>query len=913
MSQERRCPQCGAELPANAPQGLCPACLLERGLESQRPAEGSAAAPQGSAGFTPPLIEDLAPYFPNLEILELLGQGGMGAVYKARQRELDRLVALKVLPPGIGYDAAFAERFKREARSLARLNHPSIVAVYDFGQAAGLYYFVMEYVDGVNLRQMERTERLAPREALGIVVQVCEALQFAHDEGIVHRDIKPENILLDKKGRVKIADFGLAKLLGRTPADFTLTQPQQVMGTPAYMAPEQLEHPAEVDQRADIYSLGVVFYEMLTGELPLGRFAPPSQKFQVDVRLDEVVLKALEKEPARRYQHASEVKTDVEEISRGPQPAAALALAAQVPDVVLRQRWTGITLAFITLAEVAFLGLQTGHLISSWFVVLAAMGGASLAWWWYLLAKSPDRPRSFADFFRTMLGPHSRVKRLALPLGIFLGACAVAAIAVSAADVGDAAITVVIAIPLVIGPYLLMAVLWRTYRPAAKAALAPVAQAREGMPVSPADRVRRPATGMIVGAAINVAFLFVILGIFLAFYSGVEYAVGILAMSLGAIGTGVLIIVGAWQMMRLRSYRLAVAASALFGHGVIVLISLGSIAYGVLLFVPAIALLGLRWRWVAVAGNIFAMLPISPAVVIGGPVAIWGLVALARPDVRAAFAAEAEKAALGAPSRRQARRMGLALVGWLAVGGVAAALALVLLDECVPARYIVQDECYMDPISASMRVPDTGANWTADRGYFLECHATGEGWTWGRSPPSRGLERQRLVLRFLPPNAGPSIGVLGQMEIDLRTLGYKYRGRDGVETAAETGLDPKVILAWMKAGGAGELVAGPGFPAELLTEAAPDGPRAHAEAANLDELARNWRWQSPEERIDRSVFVPRGVGGQSKKVAPVPWVEPAVWTILAAAWLALGALWLRRLRQPQVKAAFGAAEGGSAR
>jgi hypothetical protein len=182
----------------------------------------------------------------------------------------------------------------------------------------------MEYVDGVNLRQLERREPLAPKEALAIVPQICDALQYAHDEGIVHRDIKPENILIDKKGRVKIADFGLAKLLTRAAADYTLTQPQQVMGTVHYMAPEQVEHPATVDQRADIYSLGVVFYEMLTGELPLGRFQPPSQKVQVDVRLDEVVLKTLEKEPERRYQHASQVRTDVEQINRTPQaPAVA--------------------------------------------------------------------------------------------------------------------------------------------------------------------------------------------------------------------------------------------------------------------------------------------------------------------------------------------------------------------------------------------------------------------------------------------------------------------------------------------------------------------------------------------------------------------------------------------------------------
>ena len=141
------------------------------------------------------------------------------------------------------------------------------------------------------------------------------ALQFAHDEGIVHRDIKPENILLDKKGRVKIADFGIAKLVGQTAADAALTGAGDVVGTLHYMAPEQVEKPLTVDHRADIFSLGVVFYELLTGELPIGKFAPPSQKAQVDVRLDEVVVRALQREPARRYQHVSELRTDVENIT----------------------------------------------------------------------------------------------------------------------------------------------------------------------------------------------------------------------------------------------------------------------------------------------------------------------------------------------------------------------------------------------------------------------------------------------------------------------------------------------------------------------------------------------------------------------------------------------------------------------
>jgi hypothetical protein len=198
---------------------------------------------------------------------------------------------------------------------MAKLNHQHAVTLYEFGQTDdGLYYFVMEFVDGTDLRHVILDGDLGPSQALAIVPQICEALHYAHKKGIVHRDIKPENILLDKDGNVKIADFGLAKLLDRPATAYTLTRAGQRMGTPHYMAPEQIEHPDQVDHRADIYSLGVVFYEMLTGELPLGRFAPPSKKVEVDVRLDDVVLRTLEKEPDRRYQHASEVKTDVETI-----------------------------------------------------------------------------------------------------------------------------------------------------------------------------------------------------------------------------------------------------------------------------------------------------------------------------------------------------------------------------------------------------------------------------------------------------------------------------------------------------------------------------------------------------------------------------------------------------------------------
>jgi len=193
MDTQRTCPSCGKPLAADAPQGICPECLMKAAMGSTGGAEAA------SGGFVPPSVHEIAQLFPQLEILQLVGHGGMGAVYKARQPSLDRLVALKILPPRPGNDPGFADRFTREARALARLSHPNIVAVYDFGQTGALHYFIMEYVDGPNLRQLEQSSKLTPREALRIIPQICEALQFAHDEGIVHRDIKPENVLLDKK------------------------------------------------------------------------------------------------------------------------------------------------------------------------------------------------------------------------------------------------------------------------------------------------------------------------------------------------------------------------------------------------------------------------------------------------------------------------------------------------------------------------------------------------------------------------------------------------------------------------------------------------------------------------------------------------------------------------------------------
>ncbi len=419
MPDGNQCPQCGAPLPANAPAGLCPACLLKQGAAADTVTDAK------QPSFQPPSVTELAAKFPQLEILELIGKGGMGAVYRARQKELDRIVALKILPPGIGDDPAFAGRFAREAKALAKLNHPGIVTLYEFGNVSGtgvspvsvgetasqkhkgetpvpLFYFLMEFVDGVNLRQLLHAGRIAPREALAIVPQICDALQFAHDQGIVHRDIKPENILLDRRGRVKVADFGLAKLVGESgravsplPADASqteggargvtrptdaLTESGKVMGTPNYMAPEQKEHPDEVDNRADIYALGVVFYQMLTGELPGKKIEPPSSKVQIDVRLDEVVLRALERKPELRYQQASVLKTQVETIATTP-ASTAETFATSQSDLArlldVRSRAT-MTLLFVALLVfLVTLGLIGYGPLANWAGVIAITGTAA--------------------------------------------------------------------------------------------------------------------------------------------------------------------------------------------------------------------------------------------------------------------------------------------------------------------------------------------------------------------------------------------------------------------------------------------------------------------------------------------------------------------------------------------------------
>ena len=296
-------------------KGIHPADLLARGLQSAKADTGNPLA------WNPPSPEELAKLLPQYEIKKLIGVGGMGAVYQGMQAILERPVAIKLMPTEFSTNTEFIARFYREARMLAKLQHPNIVTIYDFGQTPeGYLYFVMEFVNGTDLDRIISSTALTTEQALELTIQICGALHYAHSQGVIHRDIKPANVLVTAEGNAKLADFGLARPVKDDAGMVTRTN--VAMGTPAYMAPEQRE--GHADERADIYALGVMLYEMLTGKRPKGVFEPPSMKVRVDVRLDQVVIKAMQQEPERRYQHVSELKTEVERIRATPREDAAV-------------------------------------------------------------------------------------------------------------------------------------------------------------------------------------------------------------------------------------------------------------------------------------------------------------------------------------------------------------------------------------------------------------------------------------------------------------------------------------------------------------------------------------------------------------------------------------------------------------
>jgi len=291
-------------------------------VDAPTPRTGGPSQPRG---WEPPSVAQLQQMLPQYDVTSFIARGGMGAVYKGQQKTLKRPVAIKVLPPDIeDGDMQFAERFKHEAQSMARLSHPNIVAVFDAGEmAGGLLYFVMEYIEGTDVAQLIASEgALDPQRAVQIITAVCEALAFAHEEGIVHRDIKPSNVMIDKRGRVKVADFGLAKSVNLEAT--LLTGTNLAMGTPDFIAPEAMIPGMKIDQRADLYAVDVMLYQMLTGKIPRGRFQLPSGVVpQMDKGFDPIVDKAMQTDREQRYSTATEMKRDVEKVvqsfsSEGP-------------------------------------------------------------------------------------------------------------------------------------------------------------------------------------------------------------------------------------------------------------------------------------------------------------------------------------------------------------------------------------------------------------------------------------------------------------------------------------------------------------------------------------------------------------------------------------------------------------------
>ena len=267
--------------------------------------------------YAPLSVEELNKCLPQYEFIDLIAVGGMGAIYKALQPKLDRLIAIKLLPKMDHDQFGFEERFAQEAKAMAKLSHPHIVPIFDFGETSdGQAYFVMEFIEGADLLRLICGGQLNLAHFFGWIPQVCSAIQYAHNHDIVHRDIKPANILIDKEGNVKMADFGLAKLTGAKPSwdpEDENSEPEEddeavSMGTPGYAAPEQFDKDAQVDSRADIYALGVVMYQMLTGGMPVGAFPMPSEcNPHIDIRLDEVVLRAMQADADDRFQTIDEI------------------------------------------------------------------------------------------------------------------------------------------------------------------------------------------------------------------------------------------------------------------------------------------------------------------------------------------------------------------------------------------------------------------------------------------------------------------------------------------------------------------------------------------------------------------------------------------------------------------------------
>ncbi len=322
-----------------------------------------------STAISRPRAPDLIPGY---RLEKLVGKGGMGEVHRGIQLSLGRTVAVKLLAPELVGDKTFVARFEKEAAALAALSHPHVVSIVDKGRHKDTYYLVMEFVDGPSLREMMRSPLLDATSAMKIGLDICRAIEYAHGRGIIHRDLKPENILFDEQagGIPKVSDFGLAAFnQPNMPSKFNVTETHVAMGTLSYMAPEQRVDAKSADHRADIYSLGVILYELAVGEVPVGNFDPPSQKKSgVDKRLDGIVARCLKPDPADRYKSVSELILDLEPLvpissfSQRPRKLSPVERAKAAVDRAVRRvvRATAVVLVAAAALVLGAAALRSG-------------------------------------------------------------------------------------------------------------------------------------------------------------------------------------------------------------------------------------------------------------------------------------------------------------------------------------------------------------------------------------------------------------------------------------------------------------------------------------------------------------------------------------------------------------------------
>lgn len=320
-SQQQVCRECGRVFTGAAVLGQCPSCLMAAALAPHQIQTDTAGK-----RLADPTSSDLEKIFPELEIVECLGKGGMAAVYKVRHRTMDRIAALKILLVDPLDDPIMADRFAAEGDILKSIDHPHVVRGFAAGERAGFLYLLLELVQGPSLRQVIQSGQIVPATAIYAGVQISNGVAYVHQRGYIHRDIKPDNILLHSGtepfsgslssflvagGRLRLADFGLATAAVEKPGARQLTLPYQRLGTPDYMAPECRHGISRADLRMDVFSLGVVIYEMLTGDLPVGRYQLPSKKCGVISEVDDILMRCLEPDPTRRYADAGAVRHDL--------------------------------------------------------------------------------------------------------------------------------------------------------------------------------------------------------------------------------------------------------------------------------------------------------------------------------------------------------------------------------------------------------------------------------------------------------------------------------------------------------------------------------------------------------------------------------------------------------------------------